>query len=128
LSTTHSIQPRRATPATKAKLLYLDKVKGSGLCSEKKEIDVAAQKQILGLLFKKFIIKRSGKSTAADCRIIPFWQAPFDKLAPGKGSDEKCRRYSKKAADFILKRTADPWAAIYHRLKRALEKIYKNAF
>jgi len=96
--------------------------------SEKKELDVAAQKQILGLLFKKSIIKISGKNAAADCRIIPFWQAPFDKLASGKGSDEKCRRYSQNRPDIILKRMADPWAALYHALERALEMIYKNAF
>jgi site-specific DNA recombinase len=109
---------------------YLDKVKEflASYNSEEKEIDVAAQKQILGLLFKKFIIKKSGKSAAADCRIIPFWYSPFDKIILEEGKSNKWRRNNKKAAATLLKLTADPWKEIYHQLKRALEIIYKNAF
>jgi len=87
---------------------YLDKVKEflASYNSEKKEIDVAAQKQLLWLLFKKFIIKRSGKIAAADCRITPFWYSPFDKIISEEEKSNIWRRNSKKATDIISKLTA----------------------
>jgi len=64
---------------------YLDRVNNYlvNYDPEKKELDAAAKKGILGLLFKKFIIKKASKAAACDCRIVPFWFAPFDTLASG---------------------------------------------
>jgi hypothetical protein len=71
----------------------------------KKELDAAAKKEILGLLFKKFIIKNSGKNAATGCRVAPFWYAPFDKIILGKEKPKICRRHQKNSADIISKLT-----------------------
>ena len=61
---------------------YLDRVHNflGNYDPEKKELDAAAKKEILGLLFKKYIIKSAAKNAAATVRIVPFWYAPFDKI------------------------------------------------
>ena len=75
---------------------------------EKKEFDAPAKKEILGLIFKKIMLKnlpRLRSAQAATGRIVPFWYAPFDKIisepAMSAGREENlkiCRRHHKNRA------------------------------
>jgi hypothetical protein len=61
---------------------YLDRVHNyfTNYDPEKKELDAAAKKEILALIFKKILIKNQAKNAAAAVRISPFWYSPFDKI------------------------------------------------
>ncbi|MFH1386620.1 MAG: recombinase family protein [bacterium] len=93
---------------------YLDRVNNflTNYDPEKKELDAAAKREILALIFKKILIKNQAKNAAATVRISPFWYAPFDKIflepAMSAGREEnagKCRRNNKNSDDISLKLT-----------------------
>ncbi len=102
---------------------YLDKVKDflASYDSEKKELDVAAKKQILALLLRKIILKK-GRNARAAARVSPIFYEPFEKIASDNNYSLKER---KKCPDIILKPMDDTWVTVYHRLKRALETLYQ---
>ncbi|MDD5593608.1 MAG: recombinase family protein [Candidatus Margulisbacteria bacterium] len=60
--------------------IYLDKVKDflASYDSEKKELDVAAKKDLLGLLLKNIIIKNSD-GARPEARVLPVFFEPFQK-------------------------------------------------
>jgi len=90
------------------------------MTSERKKLDVAAKKQILGLLLKKIIIKNSDRARP-NSRISPVFFEPFGKIY----SKSKNSLKERKKCDAILsKRMDEVWQAIYHRLKIVLEFIY----
>jgi len=84
--------------------MYLDKVKDflASYDSEKKELDVATKKQIMGLLFKKIIIM-NGRNARTRARVSPIFFEPFGKIQTKTtfllSEREKC-------ADISLKLTA----------------------
>jgi site-specific DNA recombinase len=92
---------------------YLDRVNRFLLNydPEKRELDAAGKKEILGLFFKKIIIKSAAKSArhggqgGAAVRVVPFWYAPFDKLILEEENENKCRRNSKIRAAILSKPT-----------------------
>jgi hypothetical protein len=93
---------------------------------EKKELDAAAKKEILGLLFKKFIIKNAAKNAAVDCRIVPFWYSPFDKMILEEENAINVKRKGKIAPILYQNLRMATWAEVYHKLKLILDLIYKN--
>ncbi len=103
--------------------MYLDKVKDflASYDSEKKELDVAAKKEILGLLFKKIIIL-NGRNARARSRVSPIFFEPFGKIH----TKTKFLLSERRKCDAILLKPMDEaWGVIYHRLKVVLEFIYK---
>jgi hypothetical protein len=124
-----------AVGAIKAKLLYLD---NSSTCFDSaqhkslgiKVKDVAAKKEILGLLLKRICIKKAANGRR-NSRISPVFYEPFEKIASNNNySLEK----GEKCADIISKLTVDTWVSVYpeplwfrvyHRLKTALETLYQ---
>jgi site-specific DNA recombinase len=82
---------------------YLDKVKDflASYDSEKKEFDIAAKKEILGLLLKRICIKKAANGRR-NSRISPVFYEPFEKIASNNNySLEK----GEKCADIISKLT-----------------------
>jgi len=96
-----------------------------------------AKKEILGLIFKKIMLKnlpRLRSAQAATGRIVPFWYAPFDKIisepAMSAGREENlkiCRRHHKNRAAISSKPMAAVWESSYHKLKQVLERLFKAA-
>ena len=84
--------------------MYLDKVKDflASYDSEKEELDVAAKKEILGLLLKKIIIKNSD-SVRPNSRILPVFFEPFGKIHSKSSfslkEGEKCDGISSRLTD-----------------------------
>jgi hypothetical protein len=97
-------------------------------------LDAAAKKEILGLLFKKFIIKKASKAAACDCRIIPFWFAPFDKINSEPAHLQERRNnqiYGNSNGKITPLLHQDlrmaSWVDIYHQLKPVLERLFGGA-
>ncbi|MFA4844159.1 MAG: recombinase family protein [Candidatus Margulisiibacteriota bacterium] len=84
--------------------IYLDKVKDflASYDSEKKELDVAAKKELLALLLKNIIIKNSDRARP-NSRVLPVFFEPFGKIHAKSSfllkEGEKCAATSSRLTD-----------------------------
>ena len=93
---------------------------------KKQELDVAAKKEILGLVFKKISIKNSARGGETSARIRPTFYEPFQKLFSGEKNEKFRSRKTKNAPVLYQNLRMTIWLKIYHRLKTVLEFIFKN--
>ena len=103
---------------------YLDRAKLflTNYEPEKKELDAAAKKEVLGLVFKKIIIK-SLRNARPHPRVSPVFYEPFGKIHTKSPFLLKERG---KCKGILLKPMAATWTLLYHKLKSVLEFIYKD--
>ena len=82
------------------------------------------KKELLGLIFKKIIIKNSRNSAAENSQITPFYYSPFDKLISEEENAKNGNRKAKIAPLFYKNVRLPSWIEVYDKLKIVLERLF----